>query len=220
MLVDMRCPKCGGNSTQYDERKWRCLHCSNYFLYEPIEAPKTTVQHFVNISGDAQYDLDVSGATNARPLYDTVEDGWPNAIAELKYVNVVIAVYRGPLSENRNKMWGYVIGTIVSGGAAVVAMSNASLLALLVSGFLTCLFGSRWTEYVEKVQIAEKMVGEHEQKKAELLSTKNAKLIGYRPLCPYCRAEAEASNKTLTHCLKCGKRFYYAEPTSFPIKVI
>jgi hypothetical protein len=38
-VVDMRCPKCGKQSTEYQKNKWRCLACGAYFLYEPPIEP-------------------------------------------------------------------------------------------------------------------------------------------------------------------------------------
>ena len=218
MLVDMRCPKCGGNSTQYDERKWRCLHCSNYFLYEPIEPPKTTVQHFVNISGDAQYDLDVSGATAARPQYDTLKDGWPTAVYSYNSEVESIAKYE---KEATGRFGFFTICVVVMFFLIMVTVmfANANsawgyLTALAAFYGLSPLFGSL-TDYFE----ARSCVKSAKQRKEALENPESRNLVAYQPLCPYCRAEVSAINKVLTHCLKCGKRFYYAEPTSFPIKV-
>ena len=30
---DVKCPKCGKQSAEYDENKWECLHCGNKFVY-------------------------------------------------------------------------------------------------------------------------------------------------------------------------------------------
>ncbi len=34
-IVDTRCPKCGKQSTEYAENKWKCLECGLKFIYEP-----------------------------------------------------------------------------------------------------------------------------------------------------------------------------------------
>ncbi len=37
--VDMNCPRCGKESTEYAPRKWQCLHCGGKFIYDP-DAPE------------------------------------------------------------------------------------------------------------------------------------------------------------------------------------
>lgn len=33
--VDMTCPRCGKNATEYAQNKWQCLGCGAKFLYDP-----------------------------------------------------------------------------------------------------------------------------------------------------------------------------------------
>ncbi len=48
-IVDMRCPRCGKQATEYDKNKWRCLTCNNKFLYEaPVQPNSCTVEQHVN----------------------------------------------------------------------------------------------------------------------------------------------------------------------------
>jgi len=39
--VLMSCPKCGKESTEYDNNRWRCLHCGQKFFFDP-NAKKNT----------------------------------------------------------------------------------------------------------------------------------------------------------------------------------
>jgi len=50
MIVNMACPKCGGQATEYDEKKWSCLRCPRKFStadrgIEALSEMWTTVFH-------------------------------------------------------------------------------------------------------------------------------------------------------------------------------
>ena len=48
-IVDMRCPRCGKQATEYEKNKWRCLICNNKFIYEtPVQPNSCTVEQHVN----------------------------------------------------------------------------------------------------------------------------------------------------------------------------
>jgi rubredoxin len=64
MIVNMACPKCGGQATEYDERKWSCLRCGNKFIFAPEQPSQTFVQSNVHIEGQAAFELD---AANIKP---------------------------------------------------------------------------------------------------------------------------------------------------------
>ncbi len=215
MIVDMRCPKCGGNTARYEGHRWRCLKCSNFFIYEPPAVPTTTVQHFVNVSGDAQYDLDVSGAIAARPRYDTVEDGWPDAVSHLNTILSLIKYRQKEVAGYKKAANIMGIVAITFGGITVMLLQNWLLIAIATGAVAIVLTIASLSQLLSEDDELKGL----EQQKAELEKPKAKNIIAYQPICPYCRAEVSAVNKVLTHCLKCGKRFYYAEPTSFPIKV-
>lgn len=49
-IVDMRCPRCGKQATEYDENKWRCLNCNTKFIYEgPVQPNNYTLEEHVHI---------------------------------------------------------------------------------------------------------------------------------------------------------------------------
>ena len=56
-VYDMKCPKCGKQSTEYDENKWQCLHCGNKFVYKE-ESTTYLSQTNVNIQGSSLFDVE------------------------------------------------------------------------------------------------------------------------------------------------------------------
>ena len=62
---DMRCPKCGKQSTEYDENKWQCLHCGNKFVYKE-ESTTYQSQTNVNIQGSSLFDVEPYDSGNER----------------------------------------------------------------------------------------------------------------------------------------------------------
>src|SRR5665213_2181975 len=62
MIVNMACPKCGGQATEYDEKKWSCLRCGNKFVFAPVQPSHTFVQSNVHIQGQAAFELDAANA--------------------------------------------------------------------------------------------------------------------------------------------------------------
>lgn len=38
-IVSLNCPKCGKESSEYQENKWKCLTCGSKFVYEPTQRP-------------------------------------------------------------------------------------------------------------------------------------------------------------------------------------
>jgi DNA-directed RNA polymerase subunit RPC12/RpoP len=67
MIINMACPKCGAQATEYDEKKWSCLRCGNKFVYEPVQPSHTFVQSNVQIQGQATFELDVANAKSPLP---------------------------------------------------------------------------------------------------------------------------------------------------------
>ena len=56
-VYDMKCPRCGKQSTEYDENKWQCLHCGNKFVYKE-ESTTYQSQTNVNIQGSSLFDVE------------------------------------------------------------------------------------------------------------------------------------------------------------------
>src|ERR1035437_8883434 len=89
MIFNLSCPHCRKQATEYEENKWSCLHCDRKFIYAPATAPVTnhTVQNAttVNFVGATAYDLDVSRAKDAIPIYKERGEVTPN-----EFVNSVV----------------------------------------------------------------------------------------------------------------------------------
>ena len=67
MIVNMACPKCGGQATEYDENKWSCLRCGNKFIFAPEQPRQTIVQSNVHIQGQSNFELDTANARSPVP---------------------------------------------------------------------------------------------------------------------------------------------------------
>jgi DNA-directed RNA polymerase subunit RPC12/RpoP len=73
----MACPRCGKQATEYDEKKWQCLHCGTKFLYEEPKAPIVNV-HQVYRSGEGPQPVwccPRCGGTNVQLLRMVYEAG-------------------------------------------------------------------------------------------------------------------------------------------------
>ena len=73
--INCACPRCGKQTTEYDEDKWTCLHCGNKFVIKP-EEPSTIVNSTLNVNGEALYDLDVAGKAAHVLMSKTVTESY------------------------------------------------------------------------------------------------------------------------------------------------
>ena len=69
-VYDMKCPRCGKQSTEYDENKWQCLHCGNKFVYKE-ESTTYQSQTNVNIQGSSLFDVEPYDSGNERPITES-----------------------------------------------------------------------------------------------------------------------------------------------------
>ena len=75
-VYDMKCPRCGKQSTEYDENKWQCLHCGNRFVYKE-ESPTYQSQTNVSIQGSSLFDVEPYDSGNERPYEESPSDRHP-----------------------------------------------------------------------------------------------------------------------------------------------
>ena len=54
-ILSMACPRCGKQSTEYEENKWQCLHCGNKFIIRDEKQSVNISNTF--LQGDFLYDL-------------------------------------------------------------------------------------------------------------------------------------------------------------------
>ena len=201
---DMRCPKCGKQSTEYDENKWQCLHCGNRFVYKE-ESPTYHSQTNVHLETSSLFDLEPYDSGNERPI-------------EEPYLN------RIPLEED--DLWKELddIYVIRDGWTKWLLILMTISLILLVPGaaynpepgFLLLLFPMVVFFYLMRVVSRGKkeIKAKREEREAHLRS--RMKIVGWVALCPSCKEEHSRyldDEKDLTsapvHCQadSCGKQF-------------
>lgn len=210
MKVSMSCPSCGGRSSEYEENKWRCQHCSGTFLYEPAPAPVTNIQQIYNVSGSAAHaQLDPGRAVYDEPMYS--DFGHQSARDNLARSHESWgALYFRLAMFGAGSVICYVIfkNTPVPKGPALleplVGLSSIAASLVFAFKFLAVLFGEM-----------------PEQRKLEAgykeTLAKPRPLLRRVPKCPYCAATVEVKEKAFSHCLSCGKRFYHADEKTFPL---
>jgi len=223
MVVNLACPKCGGQSTEYDEHKWSCLHCGNKFIYAPISPPQTHnyVQNTVNVIGQTTYELDVTRSKPAKAvtktryeLYGHHEDS--DHQCQLQTLDN----YQRELSSSKSwvtccltvaAVFGFL--TIICGIRILSILSGLIALAALYTGW------ESWTRANgENISIksAQADIQSTEQKISALKN--ETVIVGYQPVCPFCMADVANPSEGLSHCLKCGKQFHYSNQCSYPVK--
>jgi len=197
-------------STEWQEGKWRCLSCGNYFLFKDDPVPLTVVNSNVSIAGDALYDLDTSKTLQPVPLttpwlkLNKLEDD-PD-YASLKYSQLDPAAFFS--------IW-IVIGVIVIMGFVVLDFPVlVAIGAGIAAGTVPVVFGYPRISRV-KTKLAERL---------EYLTNLQV-FQGHSVLCPNCRQEYwrgtidSSAPSGLTHCLSCGKQFFLGKGlVSIPLK--
>ena len=100
-VYDMACPKCGKQATEYDENKWRCLHCGNKFIYKE-ERPSYEINTTVNIESSALFDVETDDTPNNRPYeepylkcHNLDDDTEIQAARELKRASKIGIIFTG-----------------------------------------------------------------------------------------------------------------------------
>jgi len=213
----MECPRCGKPSTEWQEGKWRCLSCGNYFLFRDDPTPLTVVNSNVSIAGDALYDLDTSNKRTPIPIktpwiklhtpqedseYASLESSQQTSSPGLFLVGAALCVsFFGVVS---------LILYSCSGSKAAVIVVMGFGVALAISS--TWIFG-------DQVGLKNKLAV-----RLQYLTNQQV-IVGYSVLCPLCKNEHMRISSDspapvgLTHCLSCGKQFFLSKKfVTIPLK--
>lgn len=203
-VYDMSCPKCGQQTTEYDENKWQCLHCGDKFVYKQEPAATFNTHTNVTIAPSALYDIEVGDPVNNRPLlgswlkaHKAEED--EQMARDLKAVNKV--------------------GCLVALAVLVLAIVAAGFqYAPVALGFVVLAVILAVVAVVNTPEASARI----RARKKYLASLQER--IGTIILCPYCHEKysecrfGEEEPQELTHCMACGKQFLVAGLNSYKIK--
>jgi len=69
-IINCACPKCGKQTTEYDNDKWTCLHCGNKFVIKPEAETHINNNNFTDIHSDALFDIDPNGTEPSSSFTD------------------------------------------------------------------------------------------------------------------------------------------------------
>lgn len=226
MKVDMQCPKCGKESTEYDDGKWKCLYCGNKFIFSPTKPPEYTTNNFVNISNDSRYDLDVQRAVRGKKIDDGPTRQF--AIQELRRRKKLSEDAKEYLIRSNSFSNQFAFFSLIGLPVALLIAFNTkygeAIGILLVLFFLIFMFKDFTFDSRAVLEEKRALVKAYEKGSLEEYLNIDTKILGYKPICPYCRKEFDdthsfmPSEQMMVHCLKCGKQFIYIEPNSYPIK--
>jgi len=236
MIVNMACPKCGGQSTEYDDKKWSCLRCGNKFVYEPTQASHTLVQSNIHIQGQATFELDVENAKSPLPKLVKMIEHDPSYFGKqiedkkraitaskalkypiyiLKYFFLSICVVVGLVEV----FIGLSILTNKSNSDGDIFGFFGNIGLFVVSFMLFWKFRKSIKQHDVVIQHLEQMIYslEHDNR----TDTK----IGDYIICPHCENPFEYVTlnsmppaESLKHCLNCGRQFFTSGLNSYPVQ--
>jgi ribosomal protein L37AE/L43A len=238
MIVNMACPKCGGQATEYDEKKWSCLRCGNKFVFAPVQPSHTFVQSNVHIQGQATFELDVANAKPSSAKMVKMIEHDPNYFGKQIADNALkIMVHQRQASRKKSiqsfalimcvLLWSFgalaFLGILVgphdsnSVGSGVVGLVILGLVSLFPF-FVFRNFHKEMREYNLMVQNLRQTNASLEQQ--NLMDTR----IGDYIVCPHCETTSDyvpinspPPVEGLKHCLKCGRQFFTSGLNSFPV---
>jgi Zn finger protein HypA/HybF involved in hydrogenase expression len=228
MIVNMACPKCGGQATEYDEKKWSCPFCGNKFTIA-VGPSHTFVQSNVHIQGHASFELDVANVKLPLPKMVKMIEHDPDFFGKLITENTLkIAVHQRQASRKKATktlalaccvlLWsfgalacfGILVGprdseSVGTGIVGVVLLAIVSLFPFAV--FLY--FRKEMREYNLMIQKFQQTISSLEEQNS--MDTK----VGDYIVCPHCESALDyfALNcpppvEGLKHCLKCGRQYF------------
>ena len=213
-VYDMKCPRCGKQSTEYDENKWQCLHCSNKFVYKE-ESPTYQSQTTVNIQGTQLVDLEPYDSANERPYEEPY----------LKRHSLEEDPKRKEL-KRRYAIWDEWNQALFP----IFLLASASIIFFALQTFQT-VWGKVLTLSAPSLPLVLKLItwrkmgkikAKWEQRRRSLNSRKE--IVGWWALCPSCKKKKSSfcydEKKPASgpvHC-ECGKQFMLREGKSHAIK--
>jgi hypothetical protein len=240
MIVNMACPKCGGQATEYDEKKWSCLRCGNKFVFAPIQPSHTFVQSNVHIQGQATFELDAANSKPPVPKTVKMIEHDPNYFGKQIADNVVkITVHQRQASQKKTiknlglifcvLLWsfsGLVFLVILAAAFAHDSESVGSCIAgLVILGLLSLFPFFVFHNFRKEMNVYNLMVRNLQQtnsslEQQNLMDTK----VGDNMLCPHCETtfgyvpvNSPPPIEGLKHCLKCGRQFFTSGLNSFQV---
>ena len=240
MVVNMACPSCGKQATEYDEHKWTCLHCGNKFVFVPPTSPQTHnyVQNTVNVVGQPTYELDIQRSKPAKPIIKTryennpleflyPPESTPALDQEVCFTETLGYGTRNlqeMIDRNRNSKiiwscWSALFGVLTFYGMATESWLRICIVPAVISVINLCIRLSHTGKINLLLEKAELRWQQTDQDRFNYMVRQNEKItVGYQPICPFCMAEVIGVSAGLTHCQKCGKQFHYSNERSYPIK--
>jgi DNA-directed RNA polymerase subunit RPC12/RpoP len=237
MIVNMACPKCGGQSTEYDDKKWSCLRCGNKFVYEPTQASHTLVQSNVHIQGQATFELDVENAKSPSPkmvkmieydpsFYGKQIEAKKSAIAASKVIKYPIYILQ-VVCLSACVLLG-LIGLLCIYSLLFYSQDDTvgGIIAVSGLGVIIIISFLLFRKFRKRIKYQDLIIDQCQQAIYSLehenqMDTK----VGDYIVCPHCETPFEfvALNSTppvesLKHCLNCGRQFFTSGLNSYPAR--
>ena len=240
MLVNMACPKCGGQATEYDEKQWSCSFCGNKFVVA-VDPRHTSVQSNVHIQGQATLELDVANAKPPSPKMLKMCEHDPNHFGKRIADNAFkIGIYQRQASRNKTiKNFALVIFVLMwlFGGLVLVLLFEGSkdpdsvsfglgIYGLVFLGLLSPILLFAYIHCRKDVFNCNLMIQKFQEtnfslQKQNLMDTR----VGDYIVCPHCEATLDyfpinspPPVEGLKHCLKCGRQFFTKGLNSYPVR--
>jgi len=238
MIINMACPKCGKQTTEYDEKKWSCLYCGNKFVYAPIQPSHTLIQSNVHIQGQATFKLDVENAKSSTAKMARMIEHDPDHFGKTisKNTRDIVEINRGISSHKIKKLIAQIIiilmGPLMALAALVAIVAIASkdfgpsgLVPLIFLSMLMLWPVLMFLSYRKQIRQDNLLIQSLQQataslKRQNLMDTK----VGDYLVCPHCEAALEYVPLNspppvdgLKHCLKCGSQFFVSGLISYPV---
>jgi hypothetical protein len=238
MIVNMACPKCGGQATEYEEKKWSCSFCGNRFVLA-ADPSHTFVQSNIHIQGQATFELDVPNAKAPVPKMVKMNEHNPDffgkRIAEnrLKITAHERQVGRKKIMKNValsicGVMW--FIGCLALLGALLPPHDSdqgAVIVGLVLWAMLSLFPFAIFLKFANEMRQYGLMILKFQQanlsfEQQNLMDTK----IGDFMVCPHCDSVADyfplkspPPKEGLKHCLKCGRQYFTNGLTAYRILI-
>lgn len=239
MIVNMACPKCGGQSTEYDENKWSCLRCGNKFIFAPEQPSQTFVQSNVNIQGQATFELDAANIKPPVPKMVKMAEHDPDYFSE-RMANNAYRITELQYQVPRKKIKKYIaffFFLVMLGWCGIVAYAGvftephdantvfAVIMVFILFGMLSLIPFYVYRLFREQARECNSQIKNLQQtnlsmEQQNVMDTK----IGDYIICPYCATPSDyfalkspPPVEGLKHCLKCGRQFFTSGLNSYQV---
>lgn len=231
MVVNMACPQCGGQASEYDANKWACLQCRNKFLYAPPPPPPATIINTsVNIQGSGLFDLDTAKACKPTPLFKKRSESDQTYKGQMRSITDAIDWHEKALAKNcsQQKVVAWICVFLLTlcfplGWLGEVLKSDEiTCLALISCPVVSCFL---WIGCKRNKGTIEAKLTELRSQKLKHEEDDQSIFVGHRGSCPLCGATLfqigvkENWPSGLQHCLQCGKQAFTVQGYTFPLKV-